>query len=105
MLPRVGIFCKRETALYRTAGRNSVSRRGDDTPFSLIDIRRLVNTASNEAAGKRQPEAYPLGYVEDFGELGRSANQYRRLVKTACAKAAGNVGTEAYPCGTSQRDT
>jgi hypothetical protein len=23
---------------------------------------------SNEAAGKRKPEAYPLGYVEDFLE-------------------------------------
>jgi hypothetical protein len=73
--------------------------------LSLIDVRRLVKTASNEAAGKSQPEAYRRRYVEDGGELGRSANQYRRLVKTACAKAAGNVGTEAYPCGTSQGDT
>ena len=26
------------------------------------------NSSSSKAAGKSKPEAYPLGYVEDFGE-------------------------------------
>ncbi len=30
---------------------------------------RLLKKAANEAAGERKPEAYPLGYVEDFVEL------------------------------------
>ena len=29
---------------------------------------RLLKKAANEAAGERKPEAYPLGYVEDFIE-------------------------------------
>jgi hypothetical protein len=29
---------------------------------------RLLKKAANEAAGERKPEAYPLGYVEDFVE-------------------------------------
>jgi len=40
---------------------------------------RLLKKAANEAAGERKPEAYPLGYVEDFVEprtkrSGRSAS-------------------------------
>ena len=34
-----------------------------------VDAGRLLKTASHEAAGKPKPEAYPQGYVEDFGEL------------------------------------
>jgi hypothetical protein len=30
---------------------------------------RLLKKAANEAAGEIKPEAYPLGYVEDFVEL------------------------------------
>jgi hypothetical protein len=26
----------------------------------------VLKTASSEAAGEKKPEAYPLGYVEDF---------------------------------------
>jgi hypothetical protein len=29
---------------------------------------RLLKKAANEAAGETKPEAYPLGYVEDFVE-------------------------------------
>ena len=29
---------------------------------------RLLKKAANEAAGETKPEAYPLGYVEDFDE-------------------------------------
>ena len=29
---------------------------------------RLLKQVVNEAAGKKTPEAYPLGYVEDFFE-------------------------------------
>ncbi len=29
---------------------------------------RCSNRLSNKAAGKSKPEAYPLGYVEDFDE-------------------------------------
>jgi hypothetical protein len=29
---------------------------------------RLLKTAANAAAGERKPEAYPLGYGEDFLE-------------------------------------
>jgi hypothetical protein len=34
--------------------------------FWVLD--RLLKKAANEAAGERKPEAYPLGYVEDFVE-------------------------------------
>ena len=30
---------------------------------------RLLKQVVNEAAGEKTPEAYPLGYVEDFFEL------------------------------------
>ena len=33
-----------------------------------VDAGRLLKTASHEAAGKPKPEAYPQGYVEDFGK-------------------------------------
>ena len=29
---------------------------------------RMIKTSSNKAAGESKPEAYPLGYVEDFDE-------------------------------------
>ena len=29
---------------------------------------RMLKTAANKAAGERQPQAYPLGYVEDWIE-------------------------------------
>ena len=28
----------------------------------------MLKTAANKAAGKRQPQAYPMGYVEDWIE-------------------------------------
>ena len=27
---------------------------------------RMLKTAANKAAGKKEPQTYPLGYVEDF---------------------------------------
>src|SRR6185295_7641259 len=30
--------------------------------------RRMIKTSYNKAAGESKPEAYPLGYVEDFDE-------------------------------------
>jgi hypothetical protein len=30
---------------------------------------RMLKTAVSKAAGESKPEAYPLGYVEDFDEL------------------------------------
>jgi hypothetical protein len=34
-----------------------------------VRLNRLLKKPSNEAAGELKPEAYPLGYVEDFDEL------------------------------------
>ena len=42
---------------------------GNENAASILNCRgRLLKKAANEAAGERKPEAYPLGYVEDFVE-------------------------------------
>jgi hypothetical protein len=42
---------------------------GNENAASILDYRgRLLKKTANEAAGERKPEAYPLGYVEDFVE-------------------------------------
>jgi hypothetical protein len=45
-------------------------RTGDnENAVSILDCHgRLFKKAANEAAGETKPEAYPLGYVEDFVE-------------------------------------
>ncbi|HND03856.1 MAG TPA: hypothetical protein PK782_17405, partial [Nitrospira sp.] len=67
--------------------------------FHLLEfaIRRLLKTASHEAAGELKPEAYPQGYLEGFGGMAHVHKSTDRLVKTPCGKAAGSVATEAYP--------
>jgi hypothetical protein len=35
---------------------------------SLLNLRRMIKTSYNKAAGESKPEAYPQGYVEDFDE-------------------------------------
>ena len=35
-------------------------------PFHYTPIQRLFKMVADEAAGKTKPQAYPLGYVEDF---------------------------------------
>ena len=32
----------------------------------MATLMRMLKMAANEAAGEQKPEAYPLGYVEDF---------------------------------------
>ena len=34
----------------------------------IVSVKRAFKTAANAAAGEKKPEAYPLGYVEDFFE-------------------------------------
>jgi hypothetical protein len=35
---------------------------------SGLNLNRLLKKPSSKAAGESKPEAYPLGYVEDFDE-------------------------------------
>ena len=42
--------------------------RGNENATSILDCGRLLKKAANKAAGETKPEAYPLGYVEDFVE-------------------------------------
>jgi hypothetical protein len=36
--------------------------------YIFLFLLRCSNRLSNKAAGEKKPEAYPLGYVEDFDE-------------------------------------
>ena len=40
----------------------------NENAASILDCSRLLKKATNEAAGETKPEAYSLGYVEDFVE-------------------------------------
>src|SRR6267143_7225274 len=74
----------------------------------MVGHLRLLKQVVNEAAGEKTPEAYPLGYVEDFSRQERSwvfFQRFQRLLKISASKAAGSGTTEAYPCGTSQGGT
>ena len=46
---------------------------------------RLLKKAANEAAGERKPEAYPLGYVEDFVEPRTKIGKGRVLARRGWA--------------------
>ena len=50
-----------------------------------IDLRRLLKKPASKAAGESKPEAYPLGYVEDFDESRtKLAGFFSSLLKSGC---------------------
>jgi len=63
---------------------------------------RLLKQVVSEAAGEKTPEAYPLGYVEDFSRRERSGaflQRARSPLKMISSKAAGILNAEAYLMG------
>jgi len=47
---------------------NRMNKANQRNQFARFSCGRLLKKAASEAAGERKPEAYPLGYVEDFVE-------------------------------------
>ena len=54
---------------FRTRGNENAASHSQRSSrgYEIPNI-RLLKKAANEAAGERKPQAYPLGYVEDFVE-------------------------------------
>jgi hypothetical protein len=48
-----------------------------------VERSRLLKLAVNEAAGEKTPEAYPLGYVEDFSRRERSWVSFPEIPEAA----------------------